>query len=420
MKRFGQFVKTLGPGLLYAGAAIGVSHLVQSTRAGASYYFDLVWILLLVNLVKYPFFEFSPRYSIATGNSLIQGYQRIGKWAVVLFAFFTLTTMFAIQAAVTIVTAGIGIYIFNTEIPVPAMSAILLGTTMILLITGRYSLLDRMIKIVIAVLAVSTLLAVISALGNNPGMTREQTEFFRWDHRLDILFLIAFVGWMPAPIDVSVWQSIWTVAKKRSDPGIKQDLTDFRIGYIGTVIIALAFLTLGALVMHGTGEVLSSRGAVFAEQLINMYTASIGRWTYPVIAIAAFTTMYSTTLTCIDAYPRVLQQLTGALIPSAKKDVVEKPGIYWFWLVIMVAGSLAFITFLADSMQFMVDVATTLSFITAPVIAYLNYRVVTDRHMPEEHRPGRLMRISSWIGIIFFALFTLFWMTWRLSEGSFF
>lgn len=31
-----------GPGLLYAGAAVGVSHLVQSTRAGAEFEFQLL------------------------------------------------------------------------------------------------------------------------------------------------------------------------------------------------------------------------------------------------------------------------------------------------------------------------------------------------------------------------------------------
>ena len=35
-----NFLKSIGPGLLFAGAAIGVSHLVQSTRAGA----DLVLV----------------------------------------------------------------------------------------------------------------------------------------------------------------------------------------------------------------------------------------------------------------------------------------------------------------------------------------------------------------------------------------
>ena len=43
-------IKKLGPGLLFAGAAIGVSHLVQSTRAGADYGWGLTWALLLVNL----------------------------------------------------------------------------------------------------------------------------------------------------------------------------------------------------------------------------------------------------------------------------------------------------------------------------------------------------------------------------------
>ena len=35
-------LKNLGPGLLFAGAAIGVSHLVQSTRAGADFGLGLI------------------------------------------------------------------------------------------------------------------------------------------------------------------------------------------------------------------------------------------------------------------------------------------------------------------------------------------------------------------------------------------
>ena len=44
--------QVLGPGLLYAGAAIGVSHLVQSTRARAGYEFDLIWYLLLISSLE--------------------------------------------------------------------------------------------------------------------------------------------------------------------------------------------------------------------------------------------------------------------------------------------------------------------------------------------------------------------------------
>jgi Mn2+/Fe2+ NRAMP family transporter len=53
----------LGPGLLYAGAAVGVSHLVQSTRAGAQFGFALVAVVIISNILKYPFFQVGPRYS---------------------------------------------------------------------------------------------------------------------------------------------------------------------------------------------------------------------------------------------------------------------------------------------------------------------------------------------------------------------
>ena len=84
-------ISKLGPGLLFAGAAIGVSHLVQSTRAGADFGFGLIWALILVNLFKYPFFQYGPRYAIATGESLLDGYYKIGKFF--LIAYFILNIL---------------------------------------------------------------------------------------------------------------------------------------------------------------------------------------------------------------------------------------------------------------------------------------------------------------------------------------
>ena len=66
-----KLLKKLGPGLLFAGAAVGVSHLVQSTKAGANFGFGLLWALLLINIIKYPFFQLGPSYASATGESLL-------------------------------------------------------------------------------------------------------------------------------------------------------------------------------------------------------------------------------------------------------------------------------------------------------------------------------------------------------------
>ncbi|HBS11336.1 MAG TPA: iron transporter, partial [Flavobacteriaceae bacterium] len=98
-----NWLKQLGPGLLFAGAAIGVSHLVQSTRAGADFGFGLLWAVLLVNIFKYPFFQYGPRYATATGESLIDGYKKLGKGVLIIYYILTFATMFTIQAAVTMV-----------------------------------------------------------------------------------------------------------------------------------------------------------------------------------------------------------------------------------------------------------------------------------------------------------------------------
>ena len=113
-----QFLKKLGPGLLFAGAAIGVSHLVQSTRAGADYGLGLLWALLLVNLFKYPFFQFGPRYASATGESLLDGYKKLGKGVLIFYFILTFATMFTIQTAVTIVTAGLASTLFGSFIDI--------------------------------------------------------------------------------------------------------------------------------------------------------------------------------------------------------------------------------------------------------------------------------------------------------------
>ncbi|MBU2649333.1 MAG: Nramp family divalent metal transporter [Bacteroidetes bacterium] len=407
-----HLLRILGPGLLYAGAAIGVSHLVQSTRAGASYGFSLVWVLILVNALKYPFFEFGTRYAAVTGESLIDGYRKMGKWAIVAFAILTLLTMFAIQAAVTIVTAGLTGNILHINLNPGWISAILLISTVVILMIGRYNLLDKLIKFVIVILAISTVFAVAGALSKGVHAGSNWSGEFSWYNSTDIFFLIAFVGWMPAPIDVAVWSSLWSVAKQRNlhyKPSLRDSLLDFRIGYIGTAIMACCFLSLGALVLHGSGIELSSNGTVFAGQLIEMYTESIGKWAYYIIAAAALTTMFSTTLTCIDAYPRVLMPTTEILFPRLTSQIGNRNYFYWFWILILSTGTIITLLFFATSMRFMVDLATTLSFLTAPVLAFMNYRVVTAKSMPLQGRLSKGLKIYAWIGIVFLTGFTLFY-----------
>jgi Mn2+/Fe2+ NRAMP family transporter len=414
--RIKNFFKILGPGLLYAGAAVGVSHLVQSTRAGAMFNFDLVWILIIANLLKYPFFEFGPRYAIATGNNLVDGYNKIGKWAVILFALVTVGSMFIFQAAVAVVTVGLIAYVFKINISIITLSIILLAISALILAIGKYNFLDKIMKFIILLLAVSTILAVFAALDIHKEVTPEALKQFTWTRGADIFFLIAFVGWMPAPIELSVWSSAWSVAKSEQlgyVPKLKDALTEFRVSYIGTTLLATGFLAMGALVMYGTGEEFSANGTTFSEQLIKMYTTSLGSWAYWIVSIAATTTMISTTITVMDGYPRVLSPIYSNLFPLSWSRIKNKQTVTRIWYILIIIGATLIIAFAAKSMGAMVSLATSLSFLTAPILAWLNYRVVTDKHMPKEALPDLFLRVLSWIGISFFVGFSIVFLYWK-------
>ena len=156
-------LKKLGPGLLFAGAAIGVSHLVQSTRAGADFGWGLIWVLLLVNLFKYPFFQFGPRYALATGESLLDGYYKLGKIYLWIYFFLNMATMFTIQTAVTIVTAGLASNLFDVDTEIIYWSIGVTAVCYSILLIGRYQLLDKVIKAIVLVLTISSILALMIA-----------------------------------------------------------------------------------------------------------------------------------------------------------------------------------------------------------------------------------------------------------------
>lgn len=401
-----SILHSFGPGLLFAGAAIGVSHLVQSTRAGAEFGFGLIWALFLVHLFKYPFFQFGPRYAAATGETLLDGYRKLGKPVLAIYYLLNFATMFTIQAAVTIVTAGLAAQLFGVTNNLVIWSSILLVISILILLIGKYKVLDNLMKYIIILLTISTVIAVLVAMFSTKDAF-DVTQIIP-SGTLEVTFLIAFLGWMPAPVDVSIWHSIWSVEKNKtiiSRTSSKEALFDFNVGYIGTLFLGVCFVLLGALVMYKSGESFSDKGAVFASQLINLYTKNLGDFSYIFIAVAAFTTMFSTTITTLDASPRAMTITTKLLFD--KKTIFN----YWFWIFFLLIGTFIILQFFIGNMGVLVKVATILSFLTAPFYAILNFVLISGKHTPKEHQPNLYLKILSIVGILFLIGFSGWFLT---------
>lgn len=423
-----RLLAAIGPGILFAGAAIGVSHLVQSTRAGAVYGLALVGLVVLAHAMKLPAMLFGPRYAAATGRSLLTGYKRQGWWVLGAFGVIQVGTMFTIQAAVTLVTAAlvgplaldpalraVGLASADHATPLWMVAGGILLLCMAILALGGFGWLDRLVKALMLVMAISTVLAAAIQL---PGLDLSATPVIPTSLDLPLLlFAVALVGWMPAPMDITVWHSLWSLAKNRASghKATKRECElDFLIGFGLCVVLALAFVVLGASLLYGTGIEPAAGAGGFANQLIGLYTAALGAWARPIIATCAIAVMFSTTITVLDAIPRTMSALVTVARGGDESAASERLRLgYWAWLIVLASGAVVILARLTGSLAAMVDLATTLSFLGTPLLVFFNHRAMTSSDIPAEHRPSRGLLALSWVGIAFWTAFAIVFVgTW--------
>jgi Mn2+/Fe2+ NRAMP family transporter len=417
--------------VLFAGAAVGVSHIVQSTRVGGTFGTGAVVIVVVSCLVKWQAFRFGPLYTAATGHSLLTGYRSQGRWVLGLYALLTAAILFTTLAAVTVVTAGL---LLNLVAIGPSLEALGVGpayhaTTvsgMLFLLTGfilwrgGYAWLDRLMKVVMPVLIVATFAATAIALSRFSAA--DVTFFPAIDTSSSVGLTAATIGWMPAPIDIAVWSSLWALARartKRLKPSMKGVLRDFDIGYTVTLVLGICFVVLGAAIMFKEDIAFKTGAAGFAGQVVDLYTANLGDWSWPIIATAAFLAMFSTTIACVDGFPRAVAALFAEAFGDRTDSTEGSRSAYWWTFLGGSIGAMLILIFTLGregvSFTSLVDFVTVTSFIAAPVLAFFNHRAVHSSDVPREFRPSRFVTAWSWVGIALMASFALAYIIFRVS-----
>ena len=390
----------LGPGIVMASAAVGGSHIIASTQAGAIYGWELVSIVILANLFKYPFFRFGVQYTLDTGNTLLEGYRQKGQFYLWLFLALNVFATVINTAAVGLLTAAILTFIIPIPLTMPVLSSLVIVVITGILLLGKYRLLDSLSKIIMIALTVTTVSAVVIAFMRNGMQGVAPADFVApspWELS-KLAFLVALMGWMPAPIEISAINSMWVVAKRRLTKVSYQDgLFDFNVGYIGTAILAVVFLALGALVQFGSPETVEMVGGKYIAQLINMYASTIGEWARLLIAVIAFMCMFGTTITVIDGYSRTNVESLRLLL-GKRESSVRTLNIA---MVLAAASGLAIIFYFNNAVGPMLKFAMIASFVSAPVFAWLNLSLT----MKAKHSVKGGLLWLSFIGLFYLTAF---------------
>ena len=362
-------LKAMGPGILMATAAVGGSHIVSSTQAGGSYGWSLLLLVILANVFKYPFFRFGAEYTADTGKTLVEGYAEKGK--LYLWIFFILNVFSAMvnTAGVAILCSAIIASAFPMiGLSITQWSLILVAIIWAMLLFGGYKLLDGMAKWIMSALTIATVLV------KHPEHSSDFVEKTPWQMAA-LPFIVSLLGWMPAPIEISAINSLWSAEKKKTVNFNTEDaLFDFNVGYIGTAILAVFFVALGALIQYPTGQAVEAASAKYISQFVGMYASVLGEWSRYLITFIAFLCIFD----------------------SSKSLNI--------WMTITAIIGIIIIKFFAGQVSTMLRFAMIGSFLTTPFFALLNYALVTREN---KNLPSWLKHLAI-AGLIFLFGFAIF------------
>lgn len=392
--------RVIGPGLIFAGTAIGTSHLIQSTRAGAMYGLALLGVIVAINVLKYPAYRFAIDYASSTRRSLLAGYRELGWLVPILFLMALAPLVPIVLAAVSAATAGILLNLAGPILGVPLLASAILAVAALMLATGGYRWLDKVTGWLLAFLVISTVATTIMVVPDQQWSTLGDISWSQSTKGL--LFIVALAGFMPNPMDGSVPLSMWQVkADERAPAGERPSLGEARLAfllpYILTTVMALCFCMMGAGLMHARGIVPLTNAPGFAGQLIELYRDALGPQAALLAAISALSVMATTVIGAVDAYVRTFAVAFAGPEPADEGEGNRR--LYLFFVALFTALAALTLFTLLRNFQTFLDLVTSATFVIAPIVALFNHLVVTRCAMPESARPGTFIRAWNWIAI---------------------
>lgn len=417
LSKLRTFWTSLGPGILLAATSVGASHLVLGPRAGMLYGPTLLWLVLVSHLIKYPAFDLGPRYSMATGESLLGGYARVPgpfRWPLVLFVLFTIAQGIGVTVAVVSIAASVLAVSFSGEwmnwftdmglTPLAFWGIIVATASFVLLAVGRYPGMDLINRIMMTVLVVLTVVAFLL----KPAPADSYVHLILPVLPAGSLMLAAaLLGWMPTGIDVSIWHSMWALEKKGRWATCAQDgqevnsayftrraALDLRVGYGISIVLGVIFCLLGT---YLSAEGKPPDGAYVAAAISEVYRDVLGPWAFPMFMVAAFCAMFSTCYIVMDGFPRSLAEALRLLSPSRRAQAKKWSAPYWALLVVAWLAVIP-ILILVPKPVLLTKTAAVLGFLVAPLYYALNVYCAA-KFIPEGPlRPSRGHLAGAWVG----------------------
>jgi Mn2+/Fe2+ NRAMP family transporter len=250
-----------GPGIVIAVTGVGAGDMVSSLVAGTDFGMVLLWAVVLGAILKYFLTEGIGRWYMASGQTILQGWRSLGRWAIWYFVIYLFIVTFVFGAAVTSTAALAVEAAFPGVLPLWAWAALHSVAAFIIVGIGRYGLFELIMKTFAALkFGIVILLAILLA----PALGEVALGFVPRIPEGALINVLAIIGGVGGTYSLAAY-TYWVRERGwRHSDWIPTMRTDLAFGYALTALFMVSMLIIGAELLFGTGTSISDEEGLLA------------------------------------------------------------------------------------------------------------------------------------------------------------
>ena len=423
-----KILRMIGPGLILAASIIGSGELIATTTLGAEVGYIALWVVLLSCLIKPIVQAELGRYTIASGETGLEGFNFIPgirlfkvNWIVWAWAIMVLLTQLQVGAMYGGVSQVMNL-IFPV-VPVNVWVMVFLAITLALLLGGGYNRIEILAMVKVGLFTMLTILAAVLLI--------KMPQYFSWRNVLQgitfklpgngITTAVAVFGITGVGTTELFMYPYWCVEKgyarfvgKRDESPQWQERASgwIRIMHIDIIIsmtvytiATVAFYLLGAGILHGMGLVPSAKDMI--SVLSNIYTQTLGPWAVWLFYIGAIATLYGTIFAATAAHSRLFADMSRLMGFFEKNDYRRRVAFRNGFVILLTIIPVLLFFFIESPVKMVIAGGVSQSLMLP--IACIGILYLHHKRLPGEVAPKKIVTVALWISSLFIIFMMIFY-----------
>lgn len=315
----------IGPGLIVAATGVGAIDLVATLIAGQKYGYALLWCVILGCVMKVVLVEGAGRYTLASGNTIYEGWSSLGRWTHWYFTPYIVIWGFVYGAAAMAGT-GLPLHALFPALSVTAWG-ILSGLAGLALVWfGQYAIFEKVCAALVGLMFITMVGAALMTLPNLPALLAGLIPMVPQGAVVNVLSVAGGVG---GTITLAAY-GYWIREKGWDTPrhmGVMR--LDNGVAYIVTGLFVVATLIVGAELLY-SANIAVNTGDKGLLDLGNVLADRYGEWAGKVFLVGFWAAAMSSLIGVWNGVSLMFADLVGHLRGRGQDDPDSRAGGKWY------------------------------------------------------------------------------------------